>query len=87
MGHVTRHVFGTTGEDLDETAVRKVAGEVTGDAVRLKAFRDPSVVTGWLDESWWIDPEPGCPMTAPWRRTTFRTFPTAIGCAPGHAAG
>ncbi|MFF7314939.1 GNAT family N-acetyltransferase [Streptomyces sp. NPDC008137] len=65
IGHVTRHVFGATGEDLDETAVRKVAGDVTGDAVWLKAFRDPSVVAGWLDESWWIDPEPGCLMTVP----------------------
>ncbi|MEV7077688.1 GNAT family N-acetyltransferase [Streptomyces sp. NPDC093516] len=64
-GHVTRHVFGATGEDLDETTVRKVAGAVTGAGVWLKAFRDPSVVAGWLDDSWWIDPEPGCLMTVP----------------------
>ncbi|MFJ3444217.1 GNAT family N-acetyltransferase [Streptomyces sp. NPDC086081] len=64
-GHVTRHVFGATGEDLDETTVRKVAGAVTGAGVWLKAFRDPSVVAGWLDDNWWIDPEPGCLMTVP----------------------
>jgi GNAT superfamily N-acetyltransferase len=64
-GHVTRHVFGATGDDLDETAVRKVAGAVTGAGVWLKAFRDPSVVAGWLDDSWWIDPEPGYLMTVP----------------------
>jgi GNAT superfamily N-acetyltransferase len=64
-GHVTRHVFGSTGDDLDETTVRKVAGAVTGAGVWLKAFRDPSVVAGWLDGSWWIDPEPGYLMTVP----------------------
>jgi GNAT superfamily N-acetyltransferase len=64
-GHVTRHVFGATGDDLAETAVRKVAGAVTGAGVWLKAFRDPSVVAGWLDDSWWIDPEPGYLMTVP----------------------
>ncbi|CAM5470303.1 GNAT family N-acetyltransferase [Streptomyces afghaniensis] len=64
-GHVTRHVFGATGDDLDETSVRKVAGAVTGAGVWLKAFRDPSVVAGWLDDSWWIDPEPGYLMTVP----------------------
>ncbi|MYS94859.1 MULTISPECIES: GNAT family N-acetyltransferase [Streptomyces] len=64
-GHVTRHVFGATGDDLDETSVRKVAGAVTGDGVWLKAFRHPSVVAGWLDDSWWIDPEPGYLMTVP----------------------
>ncbi|MFD8236734.1 GNAT family N-acetyltransferase [Streptomyces sp. NPDC059696] len=64
-GHVTRHVFGATGEDLDEATVRKVAEQVTGQGVWLKAFRDPSVVSGWLDDSWWIDPEPGCLMTVP----------------------
>ncbi|WP_030955430.1 MULTISPECIES: GNAT family N-acetyltransferase [unclassified Streptomyces] len=65
FGHVTRHVLGTTGDDLDETTVRKVAGAVTGHGVWLKAFRDPSVVAGWLDDSWWIDPEPGYLMTVP----------------------
>ncbi|MFE0472272.1 GNAT family N-acetyltransferase [Streptomyces sp. NPDC058947] len=64
-GHVTRHVFGATGEDLEETTVRKVAGAVTGDGVWLKAFRDPAEVAGWLDDSWWIDPEPGYLMTVP----------------------
>ncbi|AMW12831.1 GNAT family acetyltransferase [Streptomyces qaidamensis] len=64
-GHVTRHVFGATGEVLDETTVRKVAGTVTGQGVWLKAFRDPSVVAGWLDGNWWIDPEPGYLMTIP----------------------
>ncbi|MEU7722729.1 GNAT family N-acetyltransferase [Streptomyces tibetensis] len=64
-GHVTRHVFGATGEDLDETTVRKVAAAVTGHGVWLKAFRDPEVVSGWLDDSWWIDPEPGYLMTVP----------------------
>lgn len=64
-GHVTRHVFGATGDGLDETTVRKVADTVTGHGVWLKAFRDPSVVSGWLDDDWWIDPEPGCLMTVP----------------------
>ncbi|MGW0611179.1 GNAT family N-acetyltransferase [Streptomyces sp. NPDC002788] len=64
-GHVTRHVFGATGEDLDETTVRKVAGAVTGDGVWLKVFQDPSVVAGRLDGGWWIDPEPGYLMTVP----------------------
>ncbi|MFD9986248.1 GNAT family N-acetyltransferase, partial [Streptomyces massasporeus] len=32
-GHVTRHVFGATGEGLDEATVRKVAGAVTGEGV------------------------------------------------------
>ncbi|MFF5847308.1 GNAT family N-acetyltransferase [Streptomyces massasporeus] len=64
-GHVTRHVFGATDEGLDETTVRKVAGAVTGQGVWLKAFRDPSVVAGWLDDGWWIDPEPGFLMRVP----------------------
>ncbi|MFE8960959.1 GNAT family N-acetyltransferase [Streptomyces iakyrus] len=64
-GHVTRHVFGATGDGLDETTVRKVAGAVTGHGVWLKAFRDPSAVSRWLDENWWIDPEPGYLMTIP----------------------
>lgn len=64
-GHVTRHVFGATDEGLDETTVRKAAGAVTGQGVWLKAFRDPSVVAGRLDDSWWIDPEPGFLMTLP----------------------
>jgi GNAT superfamily N-acetyltransferase len=61
--HVTRHVFGAIGDDVDEETVRKVAGTVTGAGVWLKVFRDPAVVTGWLGEEWWIDPEPGCLMT------------------------
>ncbi|MFF7733137.1 GNAT family N-acetyltransferase [Streptomyces sp. NPDC007984] len=65
FGHATRHVLGARGEDLDETTVRKVAGAVTGQGVWLKAFRDPAVVAGWLDDSWWIDPEPGFLMTVP----------------------
>ncbi|MFE6196267.1 GNAT family N-acetyltransferase [Streptomyces sp. NPDC057838] len=64
-GHVTRHVFGATGDDLDETTVREVAGAVTGEGVWLKAFRDPEVVAGWLDGDWWVDPEPGFLMTVP----------------------
>lgn len=64
-GHVTRHVFGATGEDVDETAVRKVTGGVTGTGVWVKVFQDPSVVVGWLDGNWWIDPEPGFLMTTP----------------------
>jgi hypothetical protein len=32
-GHVTRHVFGATGDGLDETTVRKVADAVTGHGV------------------------------------------------------
>ncbi|KDN75331.1 GNAT family N-acetyltransferase [Streptomyces olindensis] len=64
-GHVTRHVFGARGDDLDETSVRKVADAVTGAGVWLKAFRDPSVVSGWLGAPWWIDPEPGYLMTVP----------------------
>ncbi|MFI8894410.1 GNAT family N-acetyltransferase [Streptomyces paradoxus] len=63
--HVTRHVLGATGDGLDETIVRKVAGAVTGHGVWLKAFRDPSVVSGWLGDDWWIDPEPGYLMTVP----------------------
>ncbi|GGY44520.1 GNAT family N-acetyltransferase [Streptomyces djakartensis] len=65
IGHVTRHVFGATGDGLDEATVRKTAGAVTGDGVWLKAFRDPAVVARWLDDSWWIDPEPGYLMTVP----------------------
>ncbi|MET9869637.1 GNAT family N-acetyltransferase [Streptomyces sp. NPDC006129] len=64
-GHVTRHVFGATGDALDEASVRKVAESVTGAGVWLKVFRDPSVVSGWLGDDWWIDPEPGYLMTVP----------------------
>ncbi|MFF7447215.1 MULTISPECIES: GNAT family N-acetyltransferase [unclassified Streptomyces] len=64
-GHVTRHVFGATGEDVEEATVRKVAESVTGVGVWLKVFRDPAVVRGWLGEDWWIDPAPGCLMTLP----------------------
>ncbi|MGW3985984.1 GNAT family N-acetyltransferase [Streptomyces sp. NPDC004830] len=65
IGHATRHVLGTTGDALDETTVRKVAGGVTGHGVWLKAFRDPAVVSGWLGPGWWIDPETGWLMTLP----------------------
>ncbi|MER6714012.1 GNAT family N-acetyltransferase [Streptomyces sp. NPDC000877] len=65
IGHVTRHVFGATGDALDEACVRKVAESVTGAGVWLKVFRDPSVVSGWLGDDWWIDPEPGYLMTVP----------------------
>ncbi|WP_329413507.1 GNAT family N-acetyltransferase [Streptomyces sp. NBC_00704] len=64
-GHVTRHVFGDTGEALTEATVREVAGAVTGAGVWLKAFADPAVVGPWLGPGWWIDPEPGYLMTAP----------------------
>lgn len=64
-GHVARHVFGALGDDVEETAVRKVAGAVTGAGVWLKVFRDPAVAGGWLGEGWWIDPEPGYLMTLP----------------------
>jgi GNAT superfamily N-acetyltransferase len=73
-GHVARHVFGAIDDDVEETAVRKVAGAVTGAGVWLKAFRDPTVVGGWLGEGWWIDPEPGYLMTLP--LTTAPTEPT-----------
>ncbi|MES5817001.1 GNAT family N-acetyltransferase [Streptomyces sp. RG80] len=70
-GHVARHVLGATGDDVEETVVRKVAGAVTGAGVWLKVFRDPAVVGDWLGEGWWIDPEPGCLMTLP-----LTTLPT-----------
>lgn len=71
-GHVARHVFGAIDDDVEETAVRKVAGAVTGAGVWLKVFRDPGVVGGWLGEGWWIDPEPGHLMTFPLTTTPDR---------------
>ncbi|MFJ3666366.1 GNAT family N-acetyltransferase [Streptomyces sp. NPDC090106] len=64
-GHVTRHVFGALGDDVDGAAVRKVAGAVTGEGVWLKVFRHPAVVGPWLGDQWWVDPEPGYLMTLP----------------------
>ncbi|MBE8472584.1 GNAT family N-acetyltransferase [Streptomyces justiciae] len=64
-GHVTRHVLGAVGDAVDEADVRKVAEAVTGAGVWLKVFRDPAVVSRWLDDGWWIDPEPGYLMTLP----------------------
>ncbi|MEU5334425.1 GNAT family N-acetyltransferase [Streptomyces asoensis] len=63
--HATRHVLGATNDAVTESAVRTVAGAVTGAGVWLKAFADPSVVGPWLGPGWWIDPEPGSLMTAP----------------------
>jgi hypothetical protein len=63
--HVSRHVFDALGDGVDEEAVRKVAGAVTGAGVWLKVFQDPEVVGGWLGEGWWVDPEPGYLMTVP----------------------
>ncbi|MET9730008.1 GNAT family N-acetyltransferase [Streptomyces sp. NPDC006458] len=63
--HVSRHVLGRTGEDVDEQTVRKVAESVTGAGVWLKAFRDPAETRAWLNADWWIDPEPGYLMTTP----------------------
>ncbi|MEU6355574.1 GNAT family N-acetyltransferase [Streptomyces sp. NPDC047072] len=65
VDQVSRHVFDTLGDDVDEGAVRKVAGGVTGAGVWLKVFRDPAEVGPWLGEGWWIDPEPGSLMTVP----------------------
>jgi GNAT superfamily N-acetyltransferase len=64
-GHVTRHVLGAVGDAVEEAAVRKVAEAVTGAGVWLKVFRHPAVVSRWLDDRWWIDPEPGYLMTLP----------------------
>ncbi|PZT68568.1 GNAT family N-acetyltransferase [Streptomyces sp. SW4] len=63
--HVTRHVFGATGDAVDLADVRKVADAVTGAGVWLKVFRDPDAVAPALGPDWWIDPEPGYLMTAP----------------------
>lgn len=63
--HVSRHVFDTLGDDVDEATVRKVADAVTGAGVWLKVFHDPEVVGDWLGEGWWVDPEPGYLMTVP----------------------
>ncbi|MEV6386132.1 GNAT family N-acetyltransferase [Streptomyces sp. NPDC051773] len=61
--HVTRHVFAATNDDVEERAVRKVADAVTGPGTWLKVFADPSAVTSWLGEGWWIDPDPGYLMS------------------------
>ncbi|WP_226967352.1 GNAT family N-acetyltransferase [Streptomyces phaeolivaceus] len=61
--HVTRHVLSATGDQVEETTVRKVADAVTGTGVWLKVFAEPSRVTPWLGEGWWVDPEPGCLMS------------------------
>ncbi|MEV0258954.1 GNAT family N-acetyltransferase [Streptomyces sp. NPDC050732] len=61
--HVTRHVLGAVGDEVDETVVRKVADAVTGDGVWFKAFADPEVVHAWLGPRWRLDPEPGCLMS------------------------
>ncbi|MEV7195232.1 GNAT family N-acetyltransferase [Streptomyces sp. NPDC093510] len=65
LDHVTRHVLGAVGDDVEENAVRKVAEQVTGGGVWLKAFADPEVVRAWLGPRWWTDPEPGCLMSLP----------------------
>ncbi|MFJ8783994.1 GNAT family N-acetyltransferase [Streptomyces sp. NPDC102476] len=65
LAQVSRHVFDALGDDVDEEVVRKVVGGVTGAGVWLKVFQDPEVVRPWLDEGWWVDPEPGYLMTVP----------------------
>ncbi|MFJ5775785.1 GNAT family N-acetyltransferase [Streptomyces sp. NPDC093094] len=62
---VTRHVLGAVGDDVEEKTVRAVSASVTGEGVWLKVFRDPARTAGWLDGSWWVDPEPGYLMSAP----------------------
>ncbi|MFE7839186.1 GNAT family N-acetyltransferase [Streptomyces sp. NPDC057474] len=61
--HVTRHVFSATNDEVEEAVVRKVADAVTGAGIWLKVFAEPSKVTPWLGEGWWVDPEPGCLMS------------------------
>ncbi|MEU3789240.1 GNAT family N-acetyltransferase [Streptomyces fructofermentans] len=63
--HVSRHVVGATGHAVEESAVRAVAGAVTGAGVWLKVFDEPSRVAPWLGAGWWVDPEPGHLMSAP----------------------
>lgn len=65
MTQVSRHVFEALGDGVDEETVRKVADGVTGTGVWLKVFQNPEVAGAWLDESWWVDPEPGSLMTVP----------------------
>ncbi|MFF7756869.1 GNAT family N-acetyltransferase [Streptomyces griseorubiginosus] len=65
IAQVSRHVFDTLGDEVDEGAVRKVADAVTGAGVWLKVFQDPEIVGKWLGEGWWVDPEPGYLMTVP----------------------
>jgi GNAT superfamily N-acetyltransferase len=61
--HVTRHVLGATGDEVEEATVRKVADAVTGAGVWLKVFAEPSRVGPWLGDGWWVDPEPGFLMS------------------------
>ncbi|WP_037687442.1 GNAT family N-acetyltransferase [Streptomyces aureocirculatus] len=63
--HPTRHVIGSTGTDIQEADVRKVAASVTGADVWLKVFDSPARVAPWLGSEWWLDPEPGYLMTVP----------------------
>ncbi|MDT0481534.1 MULTISPECIES: GNAT family N-acetyltransferase [Streptomyces] len=73
VAQVSRHVFDALGDGVDEGVVRKVAGGVTGAGVWLKVFQDPEVVGPWLDEGWWVDPEPGYLMTVPLTGSARRT--------------
>jgi GNAT superfamily N-acetyltransferase len=52
---VTRHVFDALNDSVDEAAVRKVAGAVTGAGVWLKVFAEPALVGPWLGDDWWVD--------------------------------
>ncbi|MER5228173.1 GNAT family N-acetyltransferase [Streptomyces flaveus] len=61
--HVTRHVLGATGDEVEEATVRKVADAVTGAGVWLKVFAEPSAVGPWLGDGWWVDPEPAFLMS------------------------
>ncbi|MFH8988583.1 GNAT family N-acetyltransferase [Streptomyces sp. NPDC017940] len=63
--HPTRHVLGSTGTNVQEVDVRKVATAVTGADVWLKVFDPPARVAPWLGPEWWLDPEPGYLMTVP----------------------
>lgn len=77
--HVTRHVFTATNDEVEEETVRKVADAVTGAGIWLKVFAEPSTVTPWLGEGWWVDPEPGCLMSAP-----LRPYETPAGTPDGY---
>ncbi|MFD9326958.1 GNAT family N-acetyltransferase [Streptomyces sp. NPDC060065] len=79
--HVSRHVLGMTNEAVEEATVRKVADGVTGAGVWLKVFAEPSTVGPWLDEGWWIDPEPGYLMSVPLAGAPEPAAPD--GSAPG----
>ncbi|MGW0840907.1 GNAT family N-acetyltransferase [Streptomyces sp. NPDC002787] len=71
--HVTRHVFAATNDEVEEEAVRKVAGAVTGAGIWLKVFAESSKVALWLGEGWWVDPEPGYLMSV--HLKTWRAAP------------